>query len=115
MSTLRFAEPDVRSALLHSNVLCERSEHLQGRGGQPLATVHPCNCVLALQVVDDNLGFTKDRTISRLIEMQSREYLTQHAEKHAPELLLALYDRKGNRRSRSTSRHERGGLRSSIH
>ena len=41
-----------------------------------------------MQVVDDNLGFTKDRTISRLIDMQSREYLTQHAEKHAPELLL---------------------------
>jgi hypothetical protein len=68
-----------------------------------------------VQVVDDNLGFTKDRTISRLIDMQSREYLTQHAEKHAPELLLALHDRKGNRRSKSTSRHERGGLRSSVH
>ena len=70
---------------------------------------------LAVQVVDDNLGFTKDRTVSRLIDMQSREYLTQHAEKHAPELLLALHDRKGNRRSKSTSRHERGGLRSSVH
>lgn len=41
-------------------------------------------------LVDDNLGFTKDRTISRLIEMQSREYLKMHAKEWAPELLLAL-------------------------
>ena len=27
------------------------------------------------QVVDDNLGFSKERTISRLTEMQSEEYL----------------------------------------
>lgn len=59
-------------------------------------------------------GFTKDRTISRLIEMQSREYLTHHAEAHAPELLLALYDRKANPKSQRRGRHERGGLRSST-
>jgi protein AFG1 len=41
-------------------------------------------------VVDDNLGFAKDRTISRLTEMQSKEYLRAHAERHAPELLYAL-------------------------
>lgn len=41
-------------------------------------------------VVDDNLGFSKDRTVSRLTEMQSTEYLTAHAQAHAPELLLAL-------------------------
>jgi protein AFG1 len=41
-------------------------------------------------VVDDNLGFVKDRTISRLIEMQSNEYLIDHATRHAPELLKAL-------------------------
>jgi predicted ATPase len=41
-------------------------------------------------VVDDNLGFSKDRTISRLTEMQSEEYLRAHAKAHAPELLLAL-------------------------
>jgi len=41
-------------------------------------------------VVDDNLGFVKERTISRLIEMQSREYLVDHASRHAPELLKAL-------------------------
>lgn len=41
-------------------------------------------------VVDDNLGFAKDRTISRLLEMQSREYLIVHAEHHAPELAPAL-------------------------
>lgn len=41
-------------------------------------------------VVDDNLGFAKDRTISRLLEMQSLEHLIAHAERHAPELVLAL-------------------------
>jgi peroxisome-assembly ATPase len=41
-------------------------------------------------VIDDNLGFVKDRTISRLIEMQSNEYLVDHANRHAPELLKAL-------------------------
>ncbi|KAH7624102.1 hypothetical protein Ndes2526B_g01357 [Nannochloris sp. 'desiccata'] len=41
-------------------------------------------------VVDDNLGFSKDRTVSRLTEMQSKEYLRAHAERHAPELLYAL-------------------------
>ncbi len=41
-------------------------------------------------MVDDNLGFAKDRTISRMTEMQSREYLLAHAKQHAPELLKAL-------------------------
>ena len=45
-------------------------------------------------VVDDNLGFAKDRTISRLTEMQSEEYLRAHAKAHAPELLLALAEGK---------------------
>ncbi|KAI8109820.1 hypothetical protein M9434_001099 [Picochlorum sp. BPE23] len=45
-------------------------------------------------VVDDNLGFVKDRTISRLIEMQSNEYLVAHASRHAPELILALKEEK---------------------
>lgn len=45
-------------------------------------------------VVDDNLGFVKDRTISRLIEMQSSEYLVAHASRHAPELILALKEEK---------------------
>ena len=47
--------------------------------------------------MDDNLGFAKDRTISRLTEMQSREYLISHAEHHAPELVLAL--KEANKRS----------------
>lgn len=42
------------------------------------------------EVVDDNLGFAKDRCVSRLTEMQSREYLRAHAKAHAPELLYAL-------------------------
>lgn len=47
-------------------------------------------------VVDDNLGFAKDRTISRLLEMQSREYLIHHAERHAPELVMALKEANKN-------------------
>lgn len=44
-------------------------------------------------VVDDNLAFAKDRTVSRLIEMESMEYLAEHANRHAPELLLALAEK----------------------
>ena len=47
-------------------------------------------------VVDDNIGFSKDRAISRLLEMQSREYLIVHAEHHAPELVLALKEANKN-------------------
>lgn len=47
-----------------------------------------------VQVVDDNLGFAKDRTISRLLEMQSDEYLEAHAKAQAPELLMALQERR---------------------
>lgn len=45
-------------------------------------------------VIDDNLGFAKDRTISRLIEMQSDEYREQHAAQRAPHLLQALHEAK---------------------
>jgi hypothetical protein len=41
-------------------------------------------------VVDDNLAFAKERTISRLIEMQSLDYLMDHARLHARVLLPAL-------------------------
>ena len=41
-------------------------------------------------LVDDNLAFSKERTISRLIEMQSLSYLMDHARLHAPVLLPAL-------------------------
>ena len=40
--------------------------------------------------VDDNLGFSKERCISRLTEMQSLEYLMRHAKRYSPSLLLAL-------------------------
>lgn len=43
-------------------------------------------------LVDENLAFSKDRTVSRLIEMQSMEYMVTHARAHAPELLLALLE-----------------------
>lgn len=48
--------------------------------------------LLQEDVIDDNLGFSKDRCISRLTEMQSFEYLMAHAKKHSPELLLALQE-----------------------
>lgn len=54
--------------------------------------------IVLIQVVDDNLGFVKDRTISRLIEMQSNEYLIAHAVTHAPELLLALKEERSRKR-----------------
>ncbi|CAD7705031.1 unnamed protein product [Ostreobium quekettii] len=41
-------------------------------------------------IVDDNLGFAKDRTVSRLIEMRGLDYQVEHSNRHAPELLLAL-------------------------
>jgi len=41
-------------------------------------------------LVDDNLAFAKERTISRLIEAQSLSYLMDHARQHAPVLLPAL-------------------------
>jgi len=46
-------------------------------------------------VVDDNLAFSKDRTISRLTEMESREYLLSHAQRHVPCLVLALDEQGG--------------------
>lgn len=41
-------------------------------------------------LVDDNLAFAKERTISRLLEAQSLSYLMDHARLHAPVLLPAL-------------------------
>uniref|UniRef100_A0A1D1ZMP7 Lactation elevated protein 1 n=1 Tax=Auxenochlorella protothecoides TaxID=3075 RepID=A0A1D1ZMP7_AUXPR len=52
------------------------------------------------QVVDDNLGFAKDRTISRLLEMQSGEYLEAHAKSHAPHLLLAIQEQRRKEEAR---------------
>lgn len=52
--------------------------------------------------------FPQDRTISRLTEMQSLEYLIAHAKQYAPENLLAL---QVSRASRLVgSRGERWGL-----
>ena len=45
--------------------------------------------------MDDNLGFSKERCISRLTEMQSFEYLILHAKQHSPQLLLALEQASG--------------------
>lgn len=42
--------------------------------------------------MDNELGFAKDRTISRLTEMQTLEYMAAHASKHDPTLLLALQE-----------------------
>lgn len=40
--------------------------------------------------VDDHLGFVKDRTVSRLLEMRTFEYAIEHAKKYQPDLLLPL-------------------------
>ncbi|PIN21888.1 putative ATPase [Handroanthus impetiginosus] len=42
--------------------------------------------------VDNELGFAKDRTISRLTEMNSKEYLEQHAEMLAEKQQQPLHD-----------------------
>ena len=53
----------------------ELFEHIvpiaEGRALQQIAD----KAKLDALVVDDNLGFTKDRTISRLTEMQTLEYV----------------------------------------
>nr|GEW86959.1 AFG1-like ATPase [Tanacetum cinerariifolium] len=46
--------------------------------------------------VDNELGFAKDRTISRLTEMNSKEYLEQHSELIANKLLQGLKDEDNN-------------------
>lgn len=40
--------------------------------------------------VDDNVGFAKERCVSRLLEMSSLRYARQWAVRHAPELLPSL-------------------------
>ena len=40
--------------------------------------------------VDDNVGFAKDRTISRITEMGTLPYAREHARRYAPELLPSL-------------------------
>ncbi|KAF8055927.1 Afg1l [Scenedesmus sp. PABB004] len=49
-------------------------------------------------VVDDQLGFAKDRAISRLTEMQSLEYLIAHAKAHDPGAVLALQEQADKQR-----------------
>ncbi|GJT45801.1 AFG1-like ATPase [Tanacetum coccineum] len=46
--------------------------------------------------VDNELGFAKDRTISRLTEMNSKEYLEHHSEMIANKLLQGLKDEDNN-------------------
>ena len=41
-------------------------------------------------VVDDNLGFAKDRIVSRLTEMQTLEYAVAHARMRDPSMVSAL-------------------------
>lgn len=75
-------------------------EHIHTYSGSKSSTDTPGD-----MVVDDNLGFVKDRTISRLIEMQSSEYLVDHAKRHAPELLRAMEeDKEAQRKARYSKR-----------
>jgi hypothetical protein len=60
--------------------------HLYAAGMQPHATLafyNPAQCLRAS---------LQDRTISRLTEMQSLEYLLQHARAHEPVNVLALQE-----------------------
>ena len=41
-------------------------------------------------IVDDELAFSNDRTQSRLQEMQSAQYLADHAKEHVPHTFPAL-------------------------
>lgn len=53
-----------------------------------LAAASPAEAELL--VSDDTLAFVKERTSSRLTEMQSVEWARAHAEARAPELLASL-------------------------
>ena len=53
-------------------------------------------------VVDDNLGFAKDRTVSRLIEMQTIEYALAHSERNQPDMKLALEEAHSKRVKKSS-------------
>ena len=59
-------------------------------------------------MVDDNLAFCKDRTVSRLTEMRSDEYLRAHAAQHAPELLYALEEQPRRQAAWSADSREHG-------
>lgn len=81
-----------------SNSSSQRSRSLQQHGFSSSSSSGGCDEV----VVDDQLGFAKDRAISRLTEMQSIEYLLQHA-KQRPELkhlVLALQEAQDKQRQR---------------
>ena len=41
-------------------------------------------------IIDDELAFSNDRTQSRLQEMQSAQYLADHAKEHVPHTFPAL-------------------------
>lgn len=58
---------------------------------------------LELAIVDDDLSFSKDRTISRLLEMGSSEYLLSHARRHVPCLVLALEEKREQPRERKSA------------
>jgi peroxisome-assembly ATPase len=54
-------------------------------------------------VVDDILAFAKDRTVSRLTEMQTLEYALAHAERHEPRLVMALEEAQAKQQGRAKS------------
>lgn len=70
-------------AALFSNIMTQADyrAHTAGSPGEHGA---------AEVVVDDNVGFAKDRTISRIIEMGTLPYAREHARRYAPELLPSL-------------------------
>lgn len=59
-------------------------------------------------MVDDELAFASERTVSRLTEMQSASYLKAHAQAHAPHLLLALQEAEAGQNT--TTGREQGAV-----
>jgi predicted ATPase len=62
-------------------------------------------------IVDDNLGFAKDRIISRLTEMQSHEYARAHAEYVPSALPLSTFRLAGSLTDSIRSQSDVGGNR----
>lgn len=81
---------------LFAKVLSQAEAQAASKAGPPLP---------ADALVDDNLAFAKERTISRLIEAQSLSYLIDHARHHAPVLLPALEELRNKERKVATRRN----------
>lgn len=94
------AKHSIQSSKWKSQTTQVPGQHAAGSSSASVSLPQPSETDL---VVDDQLGFSKDRCISRLTEMQSLEYLIAHAEKHAPHLLLALQQKQAADKAKATA------------